>query len=151
MQKQYGLCLRREFMQRVLQLLKLLLPLHLHGWIALGGGFHFFDEHTDLDGFGHGRAAQHVLMEYMKRDGEQIRFRTADRLEVIDAQQAEEYFLDEIRHVSRPVPEPGRKKPSQPLPMPLLDVGNKCLLIALLQNTTRKTLPQSIRASGREK
>lgn len=138
-------------MQCLLQLLKLLLPFHLHGWIAFGSGFHFFDEHTDLDRFGHGRAAQDVLMEDMKRDSEQIRFRTSNCLKVVDAQQTKEDFLDEIGHVGQPVPQPGRKKAPQPLSMLLLDVGNECLLVALLQSVPRKTPPQSIRASGEKK
>lgn len=128
-------------MQCPLQFLQLLMPLRLHGWVVLWSGFHLVDEYADLDSFGHRRAAQDVLMQYVKCDREQIRLRTADRLEVVDAQKAQEDLLDEIGNVSQPVPEPRRKEASQPLPVLLFDVGNECLLVALLQSIPPKTVP----------
>lgn len=120
-------------MQCPLQFFELLMPLHLHGRVVLGSGFHLVDEYADLDSFGNRRAPQDVLMQHVKRDREQVRLRTADRLKAVDAQKTKEDLLDKIGYVSQPVPEPGRKEASQPLPVLLFDVGNECLLVALLQ------------------
>jgi len=142
----------RKLSQGALQFLDLLLGFGASRGITLRCGFHFVDEGTDFYGLWNCRSAHYMLVEDVKGDGEQVGFGAADGLVIVDSQEAQEDFLDEIRYVGGLVAQAGRKKASQPLPMLLFDVGDERLFIGQCQAVVRRhTLSRSIRASVEEK
>ena len=68
-------------------------------------------------------------MQDMAGDGDQVRFRAADRLVALDPQQAQEDLLGEVRKIRDGIAQPRSEKPPQAAPVLLLDFGDEGVLV----------------------
>jgi len=79
-----------------------------------------------------------MLVKNVKSDHVQVRLGAADGFVTIDAQEPQEYFLDQVVNVSGAMSEARGEKAAQPMTMPPLQVCDECLLLAQNQVGLRR-------------